>query len=714
MSRPALAAACGLLVLCPVTARLASPQTPLGTSFTYQGRLVESGSPANGTYDFRFILYDAPAGGSQVGPVVTREDVFVSTGLFTVGVDFGAVFANQRRFLEVGVRPGASTGAYDVVSGRHELSAAPSALFGATAPWAGVTGKPAGFADDIDNDSGGDITSVTAGTGLSGGGTSGVVTLSANFGGGGAATTVARSDHDHFGQAWAPAVAPAADGLTVNTNNAAANRNAILGIHNAPSTGYGIRGRTVSTSGGAGVFGEATATGPGSSGYGVRGTSSTQLGTGVWGSATAGGTGLGWGVQGTANMGGGRGVLGHASATTGLAYGVEGISDSSAGRGVGGRATATGGETYGVHGVSASSVGRGVWGETTSIFGATWGVRGSSASTAGRGVYGEASATTGFAVGAQGISDSTGGIGVVGRALATVGNNFGVFGTNESTDGGGVFGRAHGTTGATTGVLGIAFSPQGTGVSGIATATTGPTQTTGVYGETRSTTFGSGVYGFAAATAGVAYGVYGRTASSDGIAGYFEAQGGGHYAGYFDGRVHVAGLLTKSGGLFRIDHPLDPENKILNHSFVESPDMMNVYNGNVTTDGDGYAVVLLPDWFEALNRDFRYQLTVLDEGDSAVFVQVKVVKKVEGNRFTIRTSMPGAEVSWQITGIRHDPFAEKRRVPVEEEKPAAWRGKYLNPVEWGVPKERGIHHSPRRPPAEEPQFPRSGEEEESR
>jgi hypothetical protein len=136
-------------------ALLASPalaQTPLGTSFTYQGRLEESGSPANGTYDFRFILYDAPAGGNQVGPIVMRDDVSVATGLFTVGVDFGAVFANQRRFLEVGVRPGGSTGAYDVVSGRHELTAAPAALFGASAPWTGVTGKPAGFADDVDND----------------------------------------------------------------------------------------------------------------------------------------------------------------------------------------------------------------------------------------------------------------------------------------------------------------------------------------------------------------------------------------------------------------------------------------------------------------------------------------------------------------------------------------------------------------------------------
>jgi len=235
-----------------------------------------------------------------------------------------------------------------------------------------------------------------------------------------------------------------------------------------------------------------------------------------------------------------------------------------------------------------------------------------------------------------------------------------------------------------------------------------------VYGESRSQISGTGVYGVGMSTSGVNFGVYGRTNSAGGIGGFFESSNGDEYAGYFIGDVHVAGLLTKSGGLFRIDHPLDPENKFLNHSFVESPDMMNVYNGNVRTDADGYATVQLPEWFEALNRDFRYQLTVLDEGDSTVFVQVKVVKKVEENRFTIRSSMPGTEVSWQLTGVRHDRFAERRRVPVEEPKPAEWRGKYLNPVEWGVPRERGIHHQPPPTPAELPQLPESGEHEPSR
>ena len=79
-------------------------------------------------------------------------------------------------------------------------------------------------------------------------------------------------------------------------------------------------------------------------------------------------------------------------------------------------------------------------------------------------------------------------------------------------------------------------------------------------------------------------------------------------AGNFEGNVHVSGNLSKGSGSFRIDHPLDPENKYLYHSFVESPDMMNVYNGNVILDEQGEAVVEFPEWFEPLNRDFRYQL----------------------------------------------------------------------------------------------------------
>ena len=135
------------------------------------------------------------------------------------------------------------------------------------------------------------------------------------------------------------------------------------------------------------------------------------------------------------------------------------------------------------------------------------------------------------------------------------------------------------------------------------------------------------------------------------------------------GSLIVTGSVAKGSGSFRIDDPLDPRNKYLYHSFVESPDMMNVYNGNIVTDADGVAVVDLPDYFDALNRDFRYQLTVIGQ-----FAQAIVSTKIAGNRFTIRTDKPNVEVSWQVTGIRKDPYAEAHRVQVEVEKRAEERG----------------------------------------
>lgn len=125
---------------------------------------------------------------------------------------------------------------------------------------------------------------------------------------------------------------------------------------------------------------------------------------------------------------------------------------------------------------------------------------------------------------------------------------------------------------------------------------------------------------------------------------------------------------------FKIDDPLDPTHKYLYHSVVESPEMMNVYNGSVTTDKHGMAVVTLPNYFDALNRDFRYQLTAI-----GTFAQATVAKKIEKNRFAIRTSKPQVEVSWQVTGIRQDAYANAHRMQVEEEKPLREQGRYLHP-----------------------------------
>lgn len=133
---------------------------------------------------------------------------------------------------------------------------------------------------------------------------------------------------------------------------------------------------------------------------------------------------------------------------------------------------------------------------------------------------------------------------------------------------------------------------------------------------------------------------------------------------YINDDLIVSGTVSKSGGSFRIDHPLDPENKYLRHSFVESPDMMNVYNGNVILGEGGKAWVELPNYFEALNKDFRYQLTAL----GAPGPNLHVSEKISDNRFKISGGAQGMEVSWQVTGIRHDPYAEKHRIQVVEKK----------------------------------------------
>jgi hypothetical protein len=140
------------------------------------------------------------------------------------------------------------------------------------------------------------------------------------------------------------------------------------------------------------------------------------------------------------------------------------------------------------------------------------------------------------------------------------------------------------------------------------------------------------------------------------------------------GNVKVTGNLSKGGGSFKIDHPLDPLNKYLYHSFVESPDMKNVYDGTVTTDKRGIATVTMPEYFEALNRDYRYQLTVIGQ-----FAQAIVSREISQNKFVIKTSKPSVKVSWQVTGIRQDAYANAHRIPTEEAKPEGERGSYLHP-----------------------------------
>ncbi len=380
----------------------------------------------------------------------------------------------------------------------------------------------------------------------------------------------------------------------------------------------------------------------------------------------------------------------YGESTTGI--GVIGVSGSQ--NGVYGLSTGTLGGTVGV----ASGTGNGIWGVATGA-----GVAGFfDGGTTGRGIvvstgasgFGTStpsgrlmvsqpatpvpaidtfSAITAFSYTAQaclkgGVSSSYNtsnyGVGMQGTGYNGVNNQQAnsIFGVGNQDLG--VYGSANtaGVMGASVGGIGVV----GYNKNASFAATTGIGNTYGVYGNAQT------VGGASAPT--VRYGVYG-----------FASGATTNYAGYFSGNVQITGSIAKGSGTFKIDHPQDPENKYLYHSFVESPDMMNVYNGNTTTDANGYATVALPAYFESLNKDFRYQLTVIGS-----FAQAMVSEKVNGNQFKIQTNQPNVEVSWQVTGIRDDKYAQAHRVVAEVEKEPEFKGKYLHAAEWGQPASKSI------------------------
>lgn len=123
------------------------------------------------------------------------------------------------------------------------------------------------------------------------------------------------------------------------------------------------------------------------------------------------------------------------------------------------------------------------------------------------------------------------------------------------------------------------------------------------------------------------------------------------------------------------------------HSFVESPDMKNIYDGTIITNNEGEAIVELPAYFESLNKDFRYQLTAIGQ-----FAQAIILEEIANNKFTLKTSIPNVKVSWQITGIRKDAFAEANRVVAEVDKQGDEKGKYIHPELFGKDKTQGVNY----------------------
>lgn len=239
---------------------------------------------------------------------------------------------------------------------------------------------------------------------------------------------------------------------------------------------------------------------------------------------------------------------------------------------------------------------------------------------------------------------------------------YGVWG--DSSTGSGVIGSSDNVAGT------VGISHHGVGVAGT--------------GETNVGVFGTSLGGL------YSYGVWGDGFNA-GVVAFNRGNDNAAYlasdccAAWFTGQVHVAGLLTKSGGGFRIDHPLDPANRQLSHSFVESLDMKNLYDGIIELDINGEAVIELPEWFAALNGEFRYQLTCIGG-----YASVYIAEEIQGNRFKIAGGRPELKVSWQVTGIRQDAWAIAHRVPVEEDKPVAERGRYFHPEVHGATPDMSI------------------------
>ena len=283
------------------------------------------------------------------------------------------------------------------------------------------------------------------------------------------------------------------------------------------------------------------------------------------------------------------------------------------------------------------------------------------------GLTGVSSGSTGKTKGVLGLAASPQGSGVRGQSIG-----IGVVGqTDSSIIGNGVLGLAPQPAGMTTGVVGSSNSVSGKGVWGYVDVTTG-SDAVGVYGET-SAPGGRGVVGYATNLTGNNAGVYGKTDSPNGWAGYFVGGLG------VEGNLLVFGDIGATGAkTFQIDHPLDPDNKWLRHAAVESPAMMNVYNGNVTLDVNGEAWVQLPDYFESLNKDFRYQLTPIGASGPNLFI----AERIAGNQFKIAGGAANLEVSWQVTGVRQDAYAVEHPLIVEEEKPAGVNSVGLPQPQW--------------------------------
>jgi len=661
---------------------------PLGTGFSYQGRLDEGGVPADGDFDFIFRLFDADMAGSQVGADLIIEDWPVIQGQFTAPLDFGAgPFAGEARWLEVAVRPGDSTDPHTVLSPRQALTAAPYALFalnGAGSMW---------------ESNGADIHNLNAG----------------HVGVGD--TTPLAALHVQDADLSLAASALLNDVAVVEDSDA------VLGLYSS----------------GGGGFGSAVALGEISDG-------ALTNKWAMYRHTSGGGNNLGFSFGADSNYSVNPtyltidpdvsfvGVNRSTRLSSSEYFGIQALADED--DEYGGMYIRTDGATswpfYGYH-TGTQSAWHYLDGETDDWHLYNDGVRLTVEDDGDVGIgtlnpqvplhvqtsnvaqfellrlesTGEVQLTL------EADTDNSGeaqnpsiffmqdGGQVTGRVGYRIGeNNFQVMqeyagslvlGTGNvvhmTIDADGDVGIGDTTPNARldvedSGACILATSSAGTAINGSGNVgVSGSGDDAGVYG--------SGYYGVEGV--GGTVGVYGHSNANYTYGVYGECDWPDGYGVYSEGHCTVGGNFYASGSKsFKIDHPLDPANRYLCHYSLESPEVLNVYRGRIVLDARGEAWADLPRYFGSINCNFEYQLTAI----GAAMPTLHVAEEIANNHFKIAGGQPGKQVSWQVTARRDDPWVRTHGAPVEQDKADRERGKYLCPELYGQPKDLRVHRPP--------------------